>query len=161
MISLRAAMKKVGEGRGGFTLVELMLVIAIIGILATVGIFMLNIARAKSRDAKRVSDIQIIRAALESYWLDQAAYPSAGTAIPLGTGVAGVLTQNGLEALPGTATAYLQMPTGPLANEFYQYQSTVAGGYALRFTTEYLTAYGSAGTYYAHTNAVDTDSSSK
>lgn len=44
----------------GFTLVELLVVIAIIALLSTLSVVALNSARAKSRDARRLSDIRQI-----------------------------------------------------------------------------------------------------
>jgi len=146
-----------------FTLIELLIVIAIIGILATISVVVLNSARVKSRDAKRVSDIQVLRAAFEQHWLEQASYPAAAApGIDIGGAASSVLTSNGFETPPGTGTIYLPMvPTGPSSNEFYHYESTLSVGFALRFTTEGATTYGASGTYYAHSNGVDTDSSSK
>lgn len=72
-----------------FTIIELIVVIAIIVLLT--GIVLGNVAapKAKSRDAKRISDISQIRLALELYFDRCKAYPSAldigdGTNCPSG-----------------------------------------------------------------------------
>lgn len=61
--------------QNGFTLIELLVVIAVIGILASVVMASLNSARGKARDAKRVSDMQQMRTALELYYADNGSYP--------------------------------------------------------------------------------------
>ncbi len=60
----------------GFTLIELLVVIAIIGLLSTLAVVSLNNARAKSRDAKRVSDIKQVQTALELFYNDNNGYPT-------------------------------------------------------------------------------------
>jgi type II secretion system protein G len=61
----------------GFTLIELLVVIAIIGLLSSVVMASLNSARAKARDARRISDLRQIRTALELYYDDHnGTYPS-------------------------------------------------------------------------------------
>ncbi len=74
----------------GFTLIELLVVIAIIGLLTTLAVVALNSARAKSRDARRVSDIRQIQTAIELFFnsRSQSQYPwqvTAGTGIILGS----------------------------------------------------------------------------
>lgn len=59
----------------GFTLIELLVVIAIIGILSAVVLASLNDARAKARDAKRLSDMRTIHTALAAYYADNGRYP--------------------------------------------------------------------------------------
>lgn len=63
----------------GFTLVELLLVIAVIGLLAGLIAVNLNKARIKSRDAKRRSDLNQIKTAVEMYFDDNKSYLIAGT----------------------------------------------------------------------------------
>jgi len=146
----------------GFTLIELLIVIAIIGLLSSISIIILNGARRKSRDAKRVSDVQVIRAGLEQHWLEQAAYPTEATQVNLGTGSATVLTSKGFETTATGAIYLPRVPTGPKSGEYYTYMSnSPTVGYVIRFVTEGVTTYGSAGTYYAHSNGVDTDPSVK
>lgn len=64
----------------GFTLIELLVVIAIIGILASVVLASLNTARAKGRDAMRISQLKEMQKALEMYATDNGTYPSSGSA---------------------------------------------------------------------------------
>ena len=59
----------------GFTLIELLTVVAIIGILAGIIMTSLGAARAKSRDAKRIGDLNNIKLALETYYNDNGMYP--------------------------------------------------------------------------------------
>lgn len=59
----------------GFTLIELLVVIAIIGILSSVVLVSLNTARAKSRDAARVTTIKQVQNALALYYVDRNDYP--------------------------------------------------------------------------------------
>lgn len=68
----------------GFTLIELLVVIAIIGILSSVVLASLNSARQKSRDARRISDINQIQLAMELYFDSCGQYPDEGaTALDL------------------------------------------------------------------------------
>jgi prepilin-type N-terminal cleavage/methylation domain-containing protein len=58
-----------------FTLVELLVVIAVIGILSAVVVISTNSAKAKARDAIRISDLKGISQALEMYFQANDAYP--------------------------------------------------------------------------------------
>lgn len=59
----------------GFTLIELMMVVAIMGVLATIIIGSVNGAKASARDIRRVSDIKAIQTALTQYYNDNNHYP--------------------------------------------------------------------------------------
>lgn len=61
--------------KAGFTLIELMVVITIIGLLSSISVVALNEIRKNSRDSKRISDIERIQTALEFYFMDNANYP--------------------------------------------------------------------------------------
>lgn len=60
-------MIKVFKKSRGFTLVELLVVIAIIGVLSSVVLVSLQSTRAKSRDARRLTDVKQIQNAIELY----------------------------------------------------------------------------------------------
>ena len=63
----------------GFTLIELLVVVAIIGVLASIVLASLNSARAKSRDARRISDFRQISLALNLYYDSNGTMPSNPT----------------------------------------------------------------------------------
>ncbi|HBI25616.1 MAG: fimbrial protein pilin [Candidatus Wolfebacteria bacterium GW2011_GWC2_39_22] len=60
----------------GFTLVEMLIVIAIIAILASVSLVSVGGVRKSARDTKRVSDISKIQQQLEVFYSINGAYPA-------------------------------------------------------------------------------------
>lgn len=69
------------RNKKGFTLVELLVVIAIIGLLATIAVVALSAARRSSRDAKRIADVRQTQTGLELYFNDKLKYPTCTTLI--------------------------------------------------------------------------------
>ncbi len=61
----------------GFTLIELIVVISIIGVLSTLIINNLNDARARARDSKRKQELSGLKTALRLYYNDYQTYPAA------------------------------------------------------------------------------------
>lgn len=64
----------------GFTIVELLIVIVVIGILAALVIVTYNGIQQRARDTERKTDIKGMQGQLEAYWADQAKYPTLANA---------------------------------------------------------------------------------
>jgi general secretion pathway protein G len=62
---------------GGFTIVELLIVIVVIGILAALVIIGYNGIQIRARDADRASDISTLKKKLEIFYVNNGYYPSA------------------------------------------------------------------------------------
>ena len=63
----------------GFTLVELLVVITILGILATIGLVAFASSQARGRDVQRKSDLKQIATALEMFYSDYGVYPNSSS----------------------------------------------------------------------------------
>ena len=63
----------------GFTLLEVLVVIAIIAILISIGSAAYTSAQKKSRDARRQADLKSVQNGFEQYYADNTAYPTAGS----------------------------------------------------------------------------------
>jgi prepilin-type N-terminal cleavage/methylation domain-containing protein len=127
--------------RKGFTLIELLVVISIIALLSTLAVVSLNSTRAKSRDAKRITDIKQIQTALELYYAGSSnSYPGSTAATTLGSTAAVCLGENGFTSASATATCgatvYMgQVPSDP-GTTAYVYTRPTATTYQLTFTLE-------------------------
>ena len=85
---------KVDKGRGGFTLIEMMIVAAIVGILAGLAIPNLRTMIYRARAAEMAGDMEVVRVAALSYNAEHHTWPgeSAMGAIP--SGLADFLPEN-------------------------------------------------------------------
>ncbi|MGH8011657.1 MAG: type II secretion system major pseudopilin GspG [Candidatus Binataceae bacterium] len=111
--------RSIGRSQEGFTLIELMVVILIIGLLATIVVENLRGATDKAKRIKAEADISQLKTALDRYYLDNGRYPS---------------TEQGLQALVSQPTGdpapvdypdggYIEkVPSDPWRNPYF-YQS--------------------------------------
>ncbi|OPL16368.1 MAG: pilus assembly protein [delta proteobacterium ML8_D] len=74
MLGFLNKMRKVGHR--GFTLVELMIVVAIIGILAAIAIPQFAKYRSRAQNSAAVSDMRNVRTDLEGYYAEWMHYPN-------------------------------------------------------------------------------------
>src|SRR5258708_29563694 len=70
------AMKSRRYNQDGFTLIEIMVVILILGLLATIVVQSLRGAADKAKRTKAAADIAEIKTALDRYYLDNGYYPT-------------------------------------------------------------------------------------
>jgi type II secretion system protein G len=115
------------EAERGFTLIELMIVVAIIAILA--GILIPNFvnARSQAQTAACESNLRAIATALELYYADNQVYPTASNAAVQPT----LLTANGIAYLNNTP----KDPAAQSATATYTLTTVnAAGGSAASYT---------------------------
>lgn len=112
----------------GFTIVEMIIVVVIIGILAAITIVSYTSVQQKARDATRTSDITEVQKALEKYRAANGIYPSVGS-------------DNSGYALTTLATPlvprYLKaVPTAPSGTAYQYVRGTGGNAYGIRIDYE-------------------------
>lgn len=65
------------NNKQGFTLIEMLVVIFIIGLLSSVVLVGLGTFRARGRDARRIADLRSIQNILELYYAKNGQYPAS------------------------------------------------------------------------------------
>ncbi|MGB9706949.1 MAG: type II secretion system protein GspG [Microgenomates group bacterium] len=103
-----------GRKNSGFTMIELLIVVATIGILGTMAIFTALNQIAKGRDGRRKADLAKIQKALEDYMNDNGCYPER-TEITEDLPIQSVICKKSF-------SPYLtELPCDPINNTYYNY----------------------------------------
>jgi general secretion pathway protein G len=88
----------------GFTLIELMIAIVIIGVLATIAIPAYSNATQESKISKAKADLRTLESAIEIYFIEKGEYPEEGN-------------------LEDSLSSYLKtLPKDPWSNSSYKYE---------------------------------------
>ncbi len=102
----------------GFTLIELMIVIAIIGILAAIAIPQFSAYRTKSYNSAAQSDVRNLATAQEAYYVDNSTYASNYTRLT-GTEYGYMQSKNVDVTVTGNNTAYTIIGKNSNGNKTY------------------------------------------
>ena len=101
----------------GFTLIEIMVVILILGLLATIVVQSLKGATDKAKRTKAQADISELKTALDRYYLDNGSYPTSDQ------GLQALVTAPSTGNVPTNWESYIEsIPPDPWGHPYF-YQS--------------------------------------
>jgi type IV pilus assembly protein PilA len=113
-------MRKLHTRRGGFTLIELMIVVAIIGILAAIAIpnFLKFQLRSKTGEAK--TNLAALRTAEEGYFAEYGVFIAAAQQ-------PAIAPTSAKEIWPSPAAGFDTVGWGPEGEVYFRYAATISG----------------------------------
>ena len=113
----------------GFSLIEVIVVLAIVGLLASIVITSLLSAQNKERDTKRIGDIDSIKHALAAYYISYGNYPiaRATTTITATSTVGSALLSSGTMSI---------IPQDPRAYQYSYSSNSTGSNYSIHFCLE-------------------------
>lgn len=97
----------------GFTLVELMIVITVIAILATIAVVSFSRVQKQARDTKRKGDLRALATALQAYFTEKNTYPGSDIA-----GLSTALVPTYIPMMPNNNTGDVMYTTGVAGNGY-------------------------------------------
>ena len=108
------------KNKYGITLIELLIVMAILSIIATIGFIAYGNQQKRARDAIRRTDLKEIQTALQLYYQNNNSYPGGGGVLHLST--------SSPPWIPGLEPKYIsKLPGDPGGTKFYVYQPDFGG----------------------------------
>lgn len=119
----------------GFTLVEILAVVVIISILASISTVAYITVQRQARDDDRKSDVLVIKNALDKYYQDKGEYPLPGGCV---ANTACAITNLSAPLVPDYVDV---LPVAPASGTSYQYiRNTTLDSYGIYVTPETTTA---------------------
>jgi len=106
--------------RKGFTLVEILVVVAIMGILATVTTLAVTRHMDKGRDSATKETIRVLKVAVNTYYIDTGRYPAS---------LSGLLRDDGSTGWKGP---YIEREPQDGWGRAFRYTAAADGGYEIR-----------------------------
>jgi type II secretion system protein G len=124
-------MKSCGQNKQGFTIVELLIVIVVIGILAAISVVAYGTIQQSARDTSRTAEVNGLMKAIEQYKIDNGMYPSVGTdnsGYAVST-LASALVPTYMQSIPAD-------PNTSLTNYQYVRGTVASNSYGIRISYE-------------------------
>lgn len=105
----------------GFTLVEILVVVSIVGLLSSVFVIGLGGVRSRGRDTKRIADIKQMQTAMELYYSKCGWYPGGATGGTCNTTNPTTWTELSTTLTDGAKLGISRIPNDPVVGEKYYY----------------------------------------
>jgi prepilin-type N-terminal cleavage/methylation domain-containing protein len=130
--------------RRGFTIVELLIVIVVIAVLASIVIVAYNNVQARASFSKEQGDLKNITKALGLYYVDHESYPNTTSQSGCTNNWCGWDQATGDAFITGLSPQYTarlpQMPAANVANDSYLYRSDGVNYQLIRYKASGLPA---------------------
>lgn len=138
--------KGLPAGRRGFTLIEILIVIALLAVLSTLGLSSFQAAQKRGRDSRRKEEARQLAGALRLYYTTYQRYPADQAGVPYATvngcGAAGAT------ACPCSASAqfasgaacdlvYMKRLPQEMGTRVFYYQQSSGDGFQVKVSLEY------------------------